>query len=469
MLRADWRALSNQSASEAYWRVVTAVVDAARGHAAEAVDFLLRRTAWGSGLVDDSADPTRYASESWVAKEVERAARKTDAALDRSGPVLRDLAEGYDAVTLAEPSASSTSVPWVRTSWSDDADAVAAPWVVRGWVRQQQVGFLVAAPAVGKSTLAAAWIVAAAWGGEWAGQQVAGGPVLALVGEGRSGFRRRIRAALRLRGFGDAPPKHPFEVVDFRLPLSSPAGRDHLAALVAAFAADHGELPRMIIVDTLSAHWAETENDSEQAAPFMRCLLDIAAHGPSIAVLHHVTKAAGADAMPSLGHLRGSGAFVGQADFVVGLCQPAKGSVQVGGIKCKDDDLPEPLTFELQRVDLGYTEPLPDGTEVQVSAGALSIEPADSVDAASAEEDLKRRILQAIEIAGTNDAPCSARLLSEGANKVRGAKHRVLATVRELKNKGEITSSNPLRLLELGKERLESMREKQMGGGDFFE
>ena len=82
VLAAEWHAhapVDDRSASACYFRVAKTVLTAAQGHGDVALDVLVDATAWGAGMVEDSAEPGRYASRKWVTGELARVASKTDA------------------------------------------------------------------------------------------------------------------------------------------------------------------------------------------------------------------------------------------------------------------------------------------------------------------------------------------------------------------------------------------------------
>lgn len=103
LMAADWKAvMPEKSASEAYFQLCTYTLAASCGHGAAALDFLLHVTVWGSGQVDDSRDPSKYARESWVAKELLRAASK------RGTPAT--ATEIFDVIPV-EPPATTEEKP----------------------------------------------------------------------------------------------------------------------------------------------------------------------------------------------------------------------------------------------------------------------------------------------------------------------------------------------------------------------
>lgn len=244
-------------------------------------------------------------------------------------------------------------VPWVRHNIDEMLRGPLAPWVVQNYFRTGQLGFLVSFSTVGKSTIAAALTVHVAYGLPWAGNRVRAGSVVAIVGEGRRGFANRFEAYRRHLGLGPLPEGRYVEVVDLKRPLSDPAGQDAVRKLVATVTADRGHAPTLVIIDTLSSHWAASEDAAEFAGPAMRTLGDLAElHGAAVLVLHHVVKGKGLEVMPSLGDVRGSGAFFSNTDFVLAACRSDAG-VRLAEIKVKDDELPPELLLIPGSVPLG--------------------------------------------------------------------------------------------------------------------
>ena len=77
LIAGDWCQVPKaNSASEGFHALARLALDGANGHGQAAVDWLLSRTAWGQGQVDDSKDPSKYTRADWVAKDVARAAAK---------------------------------------------------------------------------------------------------------------------------------------------------------------------------------------------------------------------------------------------------------------------------------------------------------------------------------------------------------------------------------------------------------
>lgn len=271
---------------------------------------------------------------------------------------IDELRRTYDSVHCGDQQrhperyAVTTQQPWVRQTLDEVLATSLHPWVVQRYFRAGQLGFLCAFPTVGKSTLVASWIMATLYDRCWAGRRVRGGSVVALVGEGRRGFANRLDAYRQHHRLGPPPASRYIEIVDFKLPLSSPEGHRAVRELIDTITKERGHAPTLIVIDTLSSHWAESEDSAEFGAPAMRALAELAQNYLcAVVVVHHVTKAKGKFVMPELADIRGSSSFACNTDFVFALCATEKDeAVLLGALKLKDDE--EPPVIELRRVSV---------------------------------------------------------------------------------------------------------------------
>ena len=195
---------------------------------------------------------------------------------------------------------------------------MAAEWLVRGVLPARGVGFLVGAPGTGKSTVAIALAGAIAEGGtlhEWPVEK-AGGVVYAAA-EGESGLDRRFVAAVgegrgaRIRLLLGLPP------------LSERDGTDAFKAQVGAAAkefADEGSELRLVVLDTVAASRAFTDDDENRQGPWTQLfgwLRDLAdEHRCAVLLLHHPKHDQGGNGRSRSSLVpRGSSAAEGAADF----------------------------------------------------------------------------------------------------------------------------------------------------------
>lgn len=186
IFEADWASLArgrgDESASSAYYMVARHALRAANGHGRPALDFLMERTAWGSGLVDDSADPAKYGRASWVAAELRRIAEKMPAATSAAAA----FDDGFVAATFDAPevtpieespelaSASPISMRWPTgpLSYLDTVPAerkflLSHPEDEAGALPLSEVGLLSAEGGAGKTTAVVQLAISIATGGRW--------------------------------------------------------------------------------------------------------------------------------------------------------------------------------------------------------------------------------------------------------------------------------------------------------------
>ncbi|MFY9343381.1 MAG: AAA family ATPase [Planctomycetota bacterium] len=214
------------------------------------------------------------------------------------------------------------------------------------------VGFLVGPSNVGKTAVAVDWAMRVYYGHNWHGRCVRAGSVLYVVGEGMTGFGARCEAWPIANGAREPGDRY-VAVANGLPPLSSPTGRTELAGIVADLARQHGHPPTLVVIDTLSAHWAESEDRSEFAAPAMAALAQLAAeHSCCVLLLHHERKPTENARGGDLAALRGSGAWAAAADFVLAVSGKPD-AIQLATIKQRDAERAAPIRLRLQRVELG--------------------------------------------------------------------------------------------------------------------
>jgi hypothetical protein len=423
LLGADWQGWLERpagengtappaSGSEAYFRLVQLVLRACRGHAGAAVKFLLRETTWGRG---GEGIGEKYQRAGWVESEVARVEAKTGAGARASGSVFEplndnperphSLSDGVVGAPGANAKPKERPKPWVRQTLKELLAEKPSPWVVQHYVRTKQVGVLAAFSTVGKSTLAAAWMMHVLYGKPWLDKRVRGGSVVALVGENRRGFANNLEAYARHHGWGEAPAGRYVELIDFKLPLSSPEGQAAVKALIAEVTKDHGEAPTLVVIDTLSSHWAESEDSSEFMAPAMRALAEVAqAHNCVILVVHHVTKGKGKMLRPEMADIRGSGVVGNNTDFSFAMWAPDEDGAVLEELKLKNDRGPGPVRLARVSVVCGSDE---DGDEVTAAVfenKALAVTEAEQKQADALEADVEA-IVGAMTALGT----CSSK------------------------------------------------------------
>lgn len=396
-----------KSDSEAFAALTNVVAKAAGYDGALTRDVLLMHLPrWQAAGVDP-----KYSRAEWVTADLLR----TMPSRPPFEPIPGDAGE--------MGAAGARRRPWQRRTLAALLAEKSPPWSVQGYARLKQVGVLAAFPGVGKSTLAAAWMMSAVYGRTWCGRKVRPGSVVALVGENRRGFANTLDAYARHHKFGSMPPGRYLEIVDYRLPLSGADGQGFLRALLADVVAEHGEPPVMLVIDTLSSHWAESEDSSEYMAPAMRALAALAEQwSMMVLVLHHTTKLRGATVLPEIGDVRGSSVVGANTDFTLGMCQPAVGEAQLAALKMKNDQKPPAVRLSMVSVPCGFDE---DGEAVSAGVFEDRAEPLTGQEAEASkqlEADL-RTLLDVLARTG----PCRSKgSLAEQAHINRGRAFRVI-------------------------------------------
>lgn len=209
VLKAEWKKLirddaEDRSASAAFHKVAMLVLRAASGHGKVALEYLRMHTDWGCGLVDDSADASKYASDSWLAAELKRVEAKHPTTVIGGAEAFDD---GFDCAAFVPP----PNLPSMRDDVPDDealapSPIVTTPAVTRGrqpppprdyllrhangqgFVPRGKVGLLNAAGGTGKTTGLVQLAVSLATGRPWFGNFLTpanSGPLrtLLLLGE----------------------------------------------------------------------------------------------------------------------------------------------------------------------------------------------------------------------------------------------------------------------------------------------
>jgi hypothetical protein len=272
-------------------------------------------------------------------------------------------------------------------------------WIVHELV-PEGVAVLFGDANTGKSTLAVDWSLRVHHGLDWHGRAVRGGSVLYVAGEGVAGIAARARAWRQMHLIASTPHERYMAVATDAPALSSPAGCAELSAVVDDLVARHGHAPALIVVDTVSAHWAESEDKTEFVAPALRRLAQLAAtHKCGILLLHHPRKPG--DAMrgaADLTMLRGSSAWGGNVDaalFLVGKPH----ALELRAVKLRDAERGAPIHLALQRVDLGVDSAARPISSVVVLPG-VPVTSHDPIPAAQ-DADEGRRIREALANLGT--------------------------------------------------------------------
>lgn len=177
--------------------------------------------------------------------------------------------------------------------------------LIKDFVPSRGVMVLAGAPGTGKSFTALSWAAAVAEGAQWFGHATRQASVVYVLGEGVSGFGRRVEAWEKVNARPMSEQVYFLDGLAFGLDLKDGATVQRLIAAIA-----HVQ-PGLIIFDTFSMlATVSNENDNAEVAGVMANVNRIVqATGATALLIHHLTK--------STGSVRGASAFVGNADTVV--------------------------------------------------------------------------------------------------------------------------------------------------------
>lgn len=206
LVNGEWEKTEHRSASEAYFELGQRVLVAAHGHGEATVDFLLDRTAWGHGDIENSKDPGKYERIDWVTDETLRMCGKTHVTGTADAFDTIDEEEAEHAITASliaaqeaissERTKRARSSPIAQIRAPAFADSMHPPepreYLLShpdgvGLLPRGKVGLLSAAGGTGKTTALVQLAVAVATRRRWFGHfhigENCGARVLFLMGE----------------------------------------------------------------------------------------------------------------------------------------------------------------------------------------------------------------------------------------------------------------------------------------------
>jgi hypothetical protein len=205
-----------------------------------------------------------------------------------------------------------------------------------------------------KSALAIDLALSVGLGKPFHGLKVRKAGVLYVAGEGHGGICKRLRAWLLAHGL-DASSEQPAVYV-------TSAGADligdpeQLRATVESAGDALGVSVGLVIIDTLAANFGP--GDENLVADMSLAIAGAREAAPSAALVfvHHTGHG-------QVERERGSYALVAAADYRLQAIYDQMGKIlELRWLKCKDDEQPEPITFECRTVVLGWHDA--DGDEL---------------------------------------------------------------------------------------------------------
>ena len=349
------------------------------GHAAYAIwcawaqqsdkfDSAVSRKKWAS--FTDPEERGNGVSVAWIFAEAQRRGWANPAAMrprmhttSTEPPPYLDDVPPDDPQELIKDLGPRLPNDLVMTVGDLDAKAGAMTWAVKHLVPERGMGFFFGASGTFKSFLALDYALHRAYGMKWLGRKTKQAVPVYLAAEGGAGLIRRIKAWHMDRGmiWQDCPMR----IVTVPLTL-----RTQAASLRVAIE-ETGVEPGDLIVDTMSQTFTGNENSNDEVAEFLRVLgTDLRdALGCTVSVVHHTGHAA-------TERPRGASAIIANIDFAFGIFRDEKEMLAtMEFVKIKDEDRPQPATFDLRRVELGHDEdgdPITSLAASQLTEGGLS-------------------------------------------------------------------------------------------------
>ena len=258
---------------------------------------------------------------------------------------------------LAEARASDYQPRNVVLNLDDIMRLSSAEWLVKGLIPANGVSVIYGRPGAGKTFFGLAMALSVAHGLSCFGRRTQQGNVAFVVGEGTSGFQRRVRAwhqhnGRDWRGFGAVQVvPHPINMLDLN------AVRGLILDLAHRFG---GTAPRMVVIDTLARCFGDgDENRQPDMARFVEaCELIRQVFSCAVCVIHHTPK--------DSDELRGSSALEGAAECVLRISKADGMEAFVRKMKDGKDNFT--LGFRMESVDLGVDE---DGDAILTPVAVL--------------------------------------------------------------------------------------------------
>jgi hypothetical protein len=217
-------------------------------------------------------------------------------------------------------------------------------WLVKNLIPADSMGMIFGASGTFKSFIALDLCLSVANGKAWTGRKTDFGAVGYMAAEGGAGIYKRIIAWQ-----DGVPAPDRFQVCTVPLLLSA---KEEIAALRKSIIA-LPEIPKLIVIDTLSQTFSGDENSSSDIATYLRMINSEIREpfGATVLVIHHSGHSASE-------RPRGSSAITANVDFLLGCFRsdPEALNARLEVTKQKDGDKVKGLYFDLERRVIGCDE-----------------------------------------------------------------------------------------------------------------
>ena len=265
-------------------------------------------------------------------------------------PVDEEELAASAASEVEEIKQESIARPWIMSARDLITNFQPTEWLIEDWIPENSQILLFGASGAGKSfvTLDMAASIACSDITEWHGLNIEHGDVLYLCGEGHNGLTKRLIGWAQARGVN-------LDNINLYITQQPKLITDSKVTdwIINEVKALNLQNLKLIIIDTLSRHFGEDENNASAATNFLNQILAIQAEFNCAALITHHTGVA--DDAKNRG--RGSSAFKGAVDMELQIKSEGSGAdfyVTLSQTKNKDDELKEALTFK--RVSIALTD-----------------------------------------------------------------------------------------------------------------
>jgi len=278
-----------------------------------------------------------------LASKPEEEGPELDRWRERFGPELVRMVQGAEKYTPKPEEPLNVAGYW-KTIPQLGESTKNIKWLVKNLIPADSMGMIFGASGTFKSFLALDLGLSVANGKAWTNRKTDFGAVGYMAAEGGAGIYKRIVAWQN-----NIPPPDNFHVCTVPLLLSA---KDEVAALRQSII-NLPEIPKLIVIDTLSQTFAGDENSSSDIASYLRMINSEIREpfGATVLVIHHSGHSASE-------RPRGSSAITANVDFLLGCFRsdPEALNARLEVTKQKDGDKVKGLYFDLERRVIGKDE-----------------------------------------------------------------------------------------------------------------
>lgn len=236
----------------------------------------------------------------------------------------------------------------------------AQSWTIREYLEPDTIGVIYGESQSFKSFIVINLLCHIAVGKAWCGKKVNQGLCLYIAGEGGNGLSKRFRAWFEHH----KEPMRNIAISTVPLELCDPNNADELIADIQTLIGDLGQVPLVIVLDTLSTHFgAGDENKTSEMRAFMQSIRKLRiATKATILIIHHV------------GHgnkerERGSISIAQDVDWRYRVERTSETSITtLINMKSRDAERPPPLSWRMESVPLPWVEDDGNGGWIPMSS-----------------------------------------------------------------------------------------------------